>query len=112
MTPIQERHQLVELIEEAVRSGARKSRACSEASLSVRTLQRWQIDPDKVKEDARSKAFRPEPVNKLNAVEVQAVLVVCNTPEMANLPPTQIVPRLAERGVYLASIRLSPHIYF
>ena len=69
MTPIQERHQLVELIEEAVRSGARKSRACSEASLSVRTLQRWQIDPDKLKEDARSKAFRPEPVNKLNAVE-------------------------------------------
>ena len=103
MTPIQERHQLVELIEEAVRSGARKSRACSEASLSVRTLQRWQIDPDKVKEDARSKAFRPEPVNKLNAVEVQAVLDVCNTPEMANLPPTQIVPRLADRGVYLAS---------
>jgi len=38
LTPIQERHQLVELIEEAVRSGARKSRACSEASLSVRTL--------------------------------------------------------------------------
>lgn len=57
MTPIQERHQLVELIEEAVRSGARKSRACSEARVCVRTLQRWQIDSGKVKEDARSKAF-------------------------------------------------------
>ena len=84
MTPIQERHQLVELIEEAVRSGARKSRACSEARVCVRTLQRWQIDSGKVKEDARSKALRPEPVNKLHAVEVQAVLDVCNTPELGD----------------------------
>jgi len=35
--------------------------------------------------------------------ERQAVLDVCNDPEFASLPPSQIVPRLADRGVYLAS---------
>ena len=102
MITIQDRRQLVELIDEAVRGGARKSRACSEASLSVRTLQRWRTEPGQVKEDGRTTAYRAEPKNKLNAVEIEAILNLCNTPEMADLPPTQIVPRLADRGVYLA----------
>ena len=42
-------------------------------------------------------------MNKLSPTEVNAVLEVCNTPEMAHLPPSQIVPRLADQGVYLAS---------
>jgi len=42
-------------------------------------------------------------MNKLSPTEVNAVLAVCNTPEMAHLPPSQIVPRLADQGIYLAS---------
>ena len=31
------------------------------------------------------------------------ILTVCNAPQYASLPPTQIVPRLADDGIYLAS---------
>jgi transposase InsO family protein len=42
-------------------------------------------------------------VNKLSEDERQQILAVCNTPDYAQLPPYQIVPRLADRGIYLAS---------
>ena len=46
---------------------------------------------------------RPEPANKLSAEERAAVLDVCNSVEFASLPPSQIVPKLADQGRYLAS---------
>ena len=46
---------------------------------------------------------RPEPANKLSAAERAAVLEVCNSKEFASLPPSQIVPKLADQGRYLAS---------
>lgn len=83
-------------------AGAGRGRACAEAELSLRTLQRW-VDGDTVKTDARTTTVRPEPTNKLSDAEREQVLAVCNSPEYAQLPPSQIVPRLADRGVYLAS---------
>jgi putative transposase len=83
-------------------AGARRWRACAEAELSLRTLQRW-VDGGAVKADARTTTTRPEPMNKLSALEQQRVLAVCNSVEYAQLPPSQIVPRLADQGVYLAS---------
>jgi putative transposase len=41
LTSILEREQLVMWIDEAVAMGARRWRACAEAELSLRTLQRW-----------------------------------------------------------------------
>ena len=70
--------------------------------MSLRTLQRW-VDGNTVKVDARPTAVRPAPLNKLSQVEREQVLAVCNTPEYAQLPPSQIVPRLADQGTYLAS---------
>ena len=35
--------------------------------------------------------------------ERKAILAICNAPEHAELPPSQIVPRLADEGIYLAS---------
>lgn len=89
-------------IDEAVAAGARRWRACAEAELSLRTLQRW-VDGAMVKTDARTTTVRPAPMNKLSAVEREQVLAACNNPEYAQLPPSQIVPRLADQGVYLAS---------
>ena len=89
-------------IDEAVTMGARRWRACAEAELSLRTLQRW-ADGTTVKTDARTTTVRPAPMNKLSALEQQRVLSVCNSVEYAQLPPSQIVPRLADNGVYLAS---------
>ncbi|TQN49654.1 Transposase for insertion sequence element IS904 [Acidithiobacillus thiooxidans ATCC 19377] len=56
-----------------------------------------------VKADARTTVERPAPSNKLSEAEVQEVLDACHRPDTAHLPPTQIVPRLADEGVYLAS---------
>lgn len=56
-----------------------------------------------MKADARPVAVRPAPTNKLKPEERAAVLAVVNEPRFAALPPTQIVPRLADEGRYLAS---------
>ena len=39
---------------------------------------------------------RPEPANKLSLQERDAIIEVCNRPEFASLPPTQIVPTLLD----------------
>lgn len=77
--------------------------ACKEIEISLRTYRRWAQTGEDVQEDQRSKAVRPEPKNKLSDDEVKAVLAVCNEPEYASLPPSQIVPKLADKGVYMAS---------
>jgi len=46
---------------------------------------------------------RPTPGNKLSEVERAQILLVVNSGEFASLPPSQIVPALADQGVYLAS---------
>ena len=48
-------------------------------------------------------AKRPAPPNKLTEHEQHRILAVCNDPEYARLPPSQIVPRLADKGEYIAS---------
>lgn len=86
------------LIEEAVRAGARQQRACEELGLSARTLQRWRHSPG----DGRLTAHRSPPPNKLSEAERQAVLQVASRADCASLTPHQIVPKLADEGVYLA----------
>lgn len=104
MTPFPERQHLKHLIMAAVTAGARKSRACEVAGISIRTLQRWACDGDgELRQDLRPHALRPEPGNKLTEVERQQIITTCCKPEFANLPPSQIVPILADRGIYMAS---------
>lgn len=102
MIALPQREEMVADIEQAHEAGARLLRACREIGLSVRTYQRW-LDGDTVKADARAQAVRPEPAHKLTAEERQRVLDVCHEARFADLPPAQIVPRLADEGVYIAS---------
>ena len=102
MTSIPERQQMVERIEEAVAAGARRHRACKETGIALRTLQRWTAAGE-VAADRRPTASRPAPPNQLSELERARILALCNTPEFASLPPSQIVPRLADRGEYVAS---------
>ncbi|OSO26958.1 IS3 family transposase ISPsy31 [Pseudomonas syringae pv. actinidiae] len=97
-----ERLLLIDWLNTAVAEGARKARACQEIDLSLRTLQRW-TQTDVFKADARTTVTRPTPSNALSDVERQAIITLCNSPEYAHLPPSQIVPRLADQGCYLAS---------
>ena len=76
MTSLAERIQVMALVAEAVVAGARQDRACALIALSRRTLQRWQRE---------------------------RLLAVVNSPEFGYLPPSQIVPWLADRGQYIAS---------
>lgn len=92
----------MEWIVEANQSGARKAQACAEMGLTLRTLQRWTEDGE-VKVDARTTTTRPAPSNKLSEAEQEAVLATCNRVDNAHLPPSQIVPKLADEGIYLAS---------
>ena len=96
------RQTAVALIVDAVTAGARCGKACSELEISDRTLRRWTKD-SQIHADQRPLVPRPEPANKLSAAERAAVLDVCNSTEFASLPPSQIVPKLADQGRYLAS---------
>ena len=100
MTCLAERGQIILLVAAAVASGARQARACSVISLSPRTLQRWQLDP--VCGDQRPDRVQ-EPKNRLGELERKRLLSVVNSDEFGSLPPSQIVPRLADKGQYIAS---------
>jgi putative transposase len=101
MTALDERITVLELIEQAVSAGARRAKACALLGLSLRTVQRW-CRGGVVHSDARRDAIRPEPANKLSESERLAALALCHRPEYASLAPTQIVPREADQGRYVA----------
>jgi len=102
MTPIPERNIVLTLVEEAIASGARQDRACDVIALSERTLQRWKID--QVNEQADRRTVRVQaPQNQLSPDERRQVLTIANSPEYGHLSPSQIVPRLADDGIYVAS---------
>ena len=96
------RQTAISLIKEAVTAGARRVKACAELEISDRTLRRW-TKGGHVHADQRPIVPRPEPRNKLSEEERAAVLDICNCEEFASLPPSQIVPGLADQGQYLAS---------
>jgi putative transposase len=102
MTSTLDREAAVSLITEAVVAGARQFKACDVLQISERTLRRWKKG-GVVQPDQRPLVQRPEPPNKLSEVERKAVLDVCNSKGFATLPPSQIVPKLADQGQYLAS---------
>jgi putative transposase len=83
----------------AILHGARQQQACEIIGITTRTLQYWRIGGV----TDRRQMVKKEPVNKLSEQEREQILAVCNSEEFRNQPPQQIVPTLADRGVYLAS---------
>ena len=88
------------LIDEAVAGGVPQSRACELIHLDERTLQRWRAQD--IGDDGRAGPKR-SPANKLSAAERTKILEVATAPEYRDLSPKQIVPQLADDGVYLGS---------
>lgn len=99
MTRSCDRQRLMTLIQEAVDSGVRLAQACQRIALSLRTLQRWRTKED----DRRAISPGPVPKNKLSVEEVLQVLAICHEPRFVSLPPSQIVPMLADENRYIAS---------
>lgn len=89
----------IHLINEAMDQGARQKQACEVIGISNRTLQHWQRTG---LTDQRQQAKKAS-ANKLSDEERAAILAVCNSPEFNSQAPKQIVPTLADRGLYLAS---------
>jgi putative transposase len=102
MTSAADRRDIVSLIDAAMAAGARQSAAFAELGFSERTLQRW-TGPEGICEDRRPFADRPEPANKLSEEERDRIVATCSAPEFASLPPSQIVPRLADQCIWIAS---------
>lgn len=97
-----DRIKAVELIDEAKANGARLKPACDVLNISCRTYQRWTKDGD-VRKDQRPLVKRPDPKNKLSKEERSEIIKTVNSSKYADLPPVQIVPKLADEGKYLAS---------
>ena len=95
-----DRRHLSGLIEEAVDAGARRSECCKVLEFSVRTLQRWEKAPNLG--DQRRGPITAS-LKQLTVEERIKVIEVANSIEYRNLPPSQIVPKLADQGIYLAS---------
>ena len=81
-------------------SGARRAQAASIVGISARTLERWRHA--EVGDDGRM-GPKSEPPNKLGSAERKRVLEVANSEAFRNLSPKQIVPALADQGLYIAS---------
>jgi transposase InsO family protein len=89
------------LIKEAVSQGASRFKACEILGISCRTLRRWQ--DAKSLNDQRKGAKRSPSPQTLTPQEKARMVAVSNSPEYQSLPPSQIVPKLADKGIYIAS---------
>ncbi len=103
MIPLDHRQRLVRDIDQAHREGARLRPACEVAGIDVRTLQRWRSTGLALQEDQRKHCQRPTPAHALTQEERQEILRVANEPRFADMPPSRIVPMLADEGRYIAS---------
>lgn len=92
---------ILRCINEAVTSGARLSRACKLIGISSRTIERWKRQPEGGKDHRQGPKTSPR--NRLSTKEREEVVQIVNSPTYRNQSPNQIVPALADQGVYVAS---------
>ena len=104
MTTCEQRSNLLALIGQACEEGARLHKACGLIGMAARTVQRWKHPRnhagDRRIEDKRRATVPP---NKLGTAERALALELLNSEQFKDLPPSQIVPRLADQGKYVAS---------
>ncbi len=89
----------IKSIAKAMQDGALQKQACKIIGITTRTLQYWRVQGL----TDRRQTVKKEPANSLSEQEREEVLAVCNSEEFRNQTPKQIVPVLADRGVFLAS---------
>ena len=97
---MEDRKRCRELVTEAVDAGARRRKGCEVLGISVRTLQRWEKSPEKSDQRQGPKS---SPKNRLSEAEKQLIVAVATSPRFRDLSASQIVPILADEGVYIAS---------
>lgn len=83
--------------------GASRYKAAQLMGLSERTLKRWLASDGRVAVDQRLETKPGTQPHQLTPEEENSIVALCNSDEYQSLPPSQIVPLLADEGVYLAS---------
>ena len=97
---VADRGQVLALVAEAVERGSRQHTACEIVGMTPRTLQRWQ-HPETAADGRRGP--RAAPRHTLSQGERAQIVALAARPEFCHVSPHQLVPRLADRGEYLAS---------
>lgn len=96
----EERMECITLIENAVSSGARIEPACETLELSPETFRRWKSKPD----GADERAGPHTPSNAALTDEEKAMIEeIVSSKRFRDKSPWQIVPALADEGLYIAS---------
>jgi transposase InsO family protein len=81
-----------------VQTGCRHFIACDDVGIDIKTYKRWEHDI----QDKR-KGPITAPANKLTAEEKKEIILIATSKDYMDLPPSQIVPLLADKGLYVAS---------
>jgi transposase InsO family protein len=92
--------EVLRLVTETVADGASQEKVCGMLGVTEKSVQRWRVKP--VLGDQR-RGPKTTPANKLSADERAKLVTVATNAEFREVSPHQIVPRLADRGEYLAS---------
>lgn len=87
-------------VAEAVASGATIEAACRGIGLSARTLERWKKEPEAGDRRAGPKST---PAHALTDEERKQIVALATSPEYRNISIRQLVPRLADKGHFVAS---------
>jgi transposase InsO family protein len=90
----------MELVKQAKASGAARAACCQLLEISLRTLERWEKEPEKG--DQRRGPYSVC-AHSLTVEEKQAIVELSNSGSYRDLSPWQIVARLADSGCYLGS---------
>ena len=93
------RKDILTLVIQAHTDGAPLYKVAPIIGCSTRTLKRWQVS----EQDKRTHRIDFTPANKLSHVEREHLISVANNEEYRNLSAHQIVPKLADKRIYLAS---------
>ena len=101
-----DRRKALEILDAGMAAGARAQELAALLSVGLTTLQRWrrQFAGNGDGLDRRKGSHR-QVSHRLTEEERQRILLTCNQPEFSALPPGQIVPVLADRGLYIGSER-------
>jgi transposase InsO family protein len=90
----------MELVKQAQASGAGRRASCEVLEVSLRTLERWEKEPDK---GDQRRGPDTACAHSLSAQEKQAIVEVSNSRAYRDLSPWQMVAQLADAGRYLGS---------
>lgn len=90
----------MKLVGEGVADGCRQAKACEAIGVNERRVQRWILLKD---QEDRRRGPTTTPANKLTPAERAHIVAVANAKDYCDLSPRQIVPKLADKGEYVAS---------